>query len=158
MTAFSPFVKNHWFHNLANLLLQKFFEVALKVKATFSKAATGTMMAKTLNATIIQCKKLKHLSEQQCLKSITYFAEFKAGYKFVRCTVGIGFHVHCITVFLPGDAAILPINHNLVLCYCVITNFEESKSWFDLVVTDNHSQDCTNNKHPMSQGATISVR
>ena len=37
------------------------------------------------------------------------------------------------------------------LGHCVIT-IKESKSWFDLVATTNHSQDFTNNKHCVNHG------
>ena len=36
-------------------------------------------------------------------------------------------------------------------------NFKESKSWFDFVATDNHIQDCTNNKPSVNQSIAISM-
>ena len=40
------------------------------------------------------------------------------------------------------DVAILPIDQDWIRRY-----FKESKSWLDLVATNNHSLDLTNNKH-----------
>ena len=86
--------------------------------------------------------------------------------QFLVATVAVGVWIlaagmlvwHCVMTYGILPFAILPINQDQIQNYCIITNFKESKSWFDLVTTDNQTQDCNSNKNSVNQGMIIIVR